>query len=164
MPGAAIIVGGGCACGNGRTPDAERNDFLYVLAPLTRSFVLGELRRDRRAEAQIRKRLSDWYEARDVKNPQDRAVMREVRQGRGSTEHGLVDLAYSAEKRGDFRSAQEMYEQALARNPNSWLAARRYAEFERHVNQNRTAALDLYERAAANAPTRGSDRALIFRE
>jgi tetratricopeptide (TPR) repeat protein len=108
--------------------------------------------------------LSDWYEALDIRTSEDRAVMREVRQGRGSTDHALVDLAVSAERRGDYRTAQEMYEQALARNPNSWLAARRYAEFERHVNRNRAAALELYERAAANAPARGPDRALIFRE
>jgi tetratricopeptide (TPR) repeat protein len=147
-----------------RVFDPDRNDYVYVLAPLTRSFVLAELRRDRKAEELIRHRLSRWYEATDIKNPKDRAVVREVRQGRGSTEQGLVDLAHSAEKRGDYKSAQEMYEQALTRNPKSWLAARRLAEFERHVNLNRTRALELYERSAANAPARGPDRALIFRE
>jgi tetratricopeptide (TPR) repeat protein len=87
-----------------------------------------------------------------------------MRQGRGSTEHGLVDLAQAAEKSGDFKSAQDMYEQALSRNPKSWFAARRLAEFERSVNLNRTRALELYERAAANAPATGADRALVFRE
>ena len=147
-----------------RVFDPERNDYIYALAPLTRSFALAELRRDSKAEERIRHRLSGWFEARDVKNPNDRAVVRELRQGRGSTEQSLVDLAYSAEKRGDFKSAQEMYEQALTRNPTSWLAARRYAEFERHINRNRGRALDLYERAAANAPAEGAERAVIFRE
>ena len=144
--------------------NADRNDYVYVLAPLTRSFVLSELRQNRKAEESIRHRLSNWYEALDVRNPKDRTVVREHRQGRESTEQSLVDLALAAERRGDYRSAQEMYEQALSRNPRSWAAARRYAEFERHVNQDRTRALELYERAAANAPARGADRALIFRE
>lgn len=147
-----------------RVFDPERNDDIFILAPLTRSFVLAELSRDRKTEERIRHRLSGWYEATDIKNPNDRAVVREVRQGRGSTEQTLIDLALSAERRGDYRSAQGMYEQAISRNPKSWMAARQFAEFERHVNQSRERALDLYERAGANAPARGAERALIFRE
>jgi hypothetical protein len=55
-------------------------------------------------------------------------------------------------------------EQALTRNPTSWRAARLLAEFNRHKLQNVTEALRLYELAAGNAPARGHDRALIFRE
>jgi tetratricopeptide (TPR) repeat protein len=144
--------------------DADRNDYVFVLAPLTRSFVLNDLRTHRDDERKIRRRLTDWYEARDVRVEKDRVAVRELRQGRGSPEHALVDLARDAEKRGDYRTAQDLYEQALSRNPNSWEAARRYAEFERHVNRNHTRALELYERAGANAPSRGSDRALVHRE
>jgi tetratricopeptide (TPR) repeat protein len=144
--------------------DSDRNDYVFALAPLTRTFVLGELRREAGTEQRIRRRLSDWYEARDIANSDDRTVVREIRQGRASAELGLLDLAISAERRDDYRSAQDMYEQAISRNPTSWKAARRYAEFERHVNRNTTNALALYERAAANAPRRGQDRALIFRE
>ena len=144
--------------------DTARNDYIFGLAPLTRSFVLTDLRKNRSAEERIRHRLTGWYEALDVKNGDDRAVVREIRQGRESTENSLIDLAKVAEKRGDMRSAQDLYEQALSRNPKSWLAAKSHAEFERHINQNRDRALELYERAAANAPTRGPERAVIFRE
>jgi tetratricopeptide (TPR) repeat protein len=144
--------------------DETRNDHVYVLAPLTRSFSLTELHRDQRAEQRIRHRLTQWYEATDVRDPADRTITRQVRQGHGATEHALVDLAVSAKDRGDFKSAQELFEQALSRNPSSWLAAREYAEFERHINRNLMRALELYERAAANAPAKGNDRSLIFRE
>ena len=144
--------------------DEARNDHIYRLAPLTRSFVLIELHRDHKAEQLIRHRLTQWYEATDVRDPNERAITREARQGKGSTEQALVDLALAAKERGDFKSAQGLFEQALNRNPRSWLAAREFAEFERHVNQNVTLALELYERAAANAPGKGNDRALIFRE
>jgi tetratricopeptide (TPR) repeat protein len=147
-----------------RLYDEDRNDYVYALAPLTRSFVLGELQRRPEVEKRIRKRLSEWYEAKDIKNLDERLIIREIRQGRGSSDDALVDLAQAAQKRGDLRTAQEMYENALKRNPNSWRAARLCAEFERHVNRDTTRALQLYEQAAANAPRHGHDRALIHRE
>ena len=80
--------------------DETRNDHVYVLAPLTRSFSLNELHRDAKGEQRIRHRLTQWYEATDVRNPQERAITREVRQGHGATEHALVDLAVNARNRG----------------------------------------------------------------
>lgn len=53
---------------------------------------------------------------------------------------------------------------ALQRNPTSWKAARLFAEFNRHKLGNTTEALRLYELAAGNAPARGEERALIYRE
>jgi hypothetical protein len=58
--------------------DPSRNDHVYGLAPLTRSFVLAEVRKDRKVEELIRHRLSGWYEALDVKG-----LSRKVRQGPG---------------------------------------------------------------------------------
>lgn len=75
-----------------------------------------------------------------------------------------MDLAHGAETRGDFDAAEKLYEQALARNASSWNAARRFAEFLRHKRRNVQGALRRYEQAASNAPRRGADRALIFRE
>ena len=144
--------------------DPSRNDYVYTLAPLTRTFVYSDLSRQSGVEQRLRKRLSDWYEARDIGHADERVIVRELRQGKESPESPLLDLAQSAQRRGDMATAQDLYEQSLTRNPNSWRAARTYAEFERHVNQNVAQALVLYERAGANAPSRGQDRALIFRE
>ena len=124
----------------------------------------SDLSRQSGVEQRLRKRLSDWYEARDIGHADERVIVRELRQGKESPESPLLDLAQSAQRRGDMATAQDLYEQSLTRNPNSWRAARTYAEFERHVNQNVAQALVLYERAGANAPSRGQDRALIFRE
>jgi len=107
----------------------------------------------------MRSRLTDWFEAKDIKDPEERLVIREVRQGKESSESSLLDLAISAETRGDMVSADSLYHQALLRNPKSWKAAWKYAEFMRHI-QNKTAdAIRLYEQAAANAPLRGTERA-----
>jgi len=144
--------------------DSERNDYVYTLLPVTRAFVSVQVSKEPKLEQTIRQALSNWYEARDVKGLNERRVIREIRQGRGGSDSALVDLAFAAERRGDIYGAEELYQQALRRNQNSWKAARLYGELLRHKLNNVTAALTMYERAAANAPMRGPDRARIFRE
>ena len=73
--------------------------------------------------------------------PNEREVIRELRQGKGGSESGLVDLAIAAARRGDVRSAQDLFEQALRRNPRSFRAAREFAEFMRHTLGNNAEAL-----------------------
>ena len=144
--------------------DSDQNDYAFTLLPMTRAFVYDEVCKQPTLERSIRRRLSDWYEATDVRDQSERLIVRELRQGKGATESALLDLATAAQRRGDIFSAQDLYEQALKRNPTSWKAARQYAEFNRHQLDDTSKALRLYEQAAANAPRRGPDRALIYRE
>lgn len=148
----------------GRLFDPDQNDYCYALLPITRAFVYSDLRGDPSKEEKIRSTLTSWYEATDVRDPSERLVVREIRQGSRSSEEALLDLAVAAERREDCQSAEKLYEQATARNPQSWRAARLYGEFLRHKRQNKTGALMMYERAARYAPRHGPDRALIFRE
>lgn len=99
-----------------------------------------------------------------MRDADERLVVREIRQGKTAVDSALVDLAQAAERRGDTVAARELYGQALRRSPRSWKAARGLAELHRHGLENLGEALRLYEQAAANAPSRGADRALIFRE
>lgn len=144
--------------------DPDRNDYCYTLLPIARAFVYSEVRRQPQLEEQLRKTLADWFEAKDISDLDDRKILREARQGKGTSELALLDLAQGAERRGDHNSARELYEQALQRNPRSWRAARLCGEFQRHNLRNIGEALRLYEQAAANSPSRGQDRALIYRE
>jgi tetratricopeptide (TPR) repeat protein len=144
--------------------DIELNDYTYTLLPLTRAFVYTQVTKEVGLENKYRKKLSDYFEAKDVKDPNERRVIREVRQGKETSESALLDIAQGAERRGEFNLAKDLYDQALSRNPASWKAARLYAELHRHKLNNQAAAIRLYERAAGNAPRRGSERALIFRE
>lgn len=144
--------------------DPDRNDYCYTLLPIARAFVYSEVQSQPQLEEQIRKMLANWFEAKDVVDPDERKIIREARQGKGTSESALVDLAQGAERRGDSGSARELYEQALQRNPRSWRAARLFGEFLRHKLRNTGEALRLYEQAAANSPSRGPDRALIYRE
>jgi tetratricopeptide (TPR) repeat protein len=144
--------------------DSEQNDYSFMLLPITRSFVKSEMNKEPGLEDKLRSRLSDYYEARDVADPKERVVVREIRQGKSGADAALVDLAMGAQRRGDFESAKSLFQQALARNPRSWNAARMFAEFFRHSEPNAGEALRLYEVAARNAPSRGPERSLIFRE
>ncbi len=144
--------------------DPNRNDYVFTIQPITRSFIFSELNK-RQAEANLmRKRLADWYEARDERDPTRRLTLRNLRQGTGSPEESLLALAHAAERDGDLDNAEALFEQAISRSPKSWRAARELAEFYRHRRRDITRALAMYERAAANAPRQGSERALIFRE
>jgi tetratricopeptide (TPR) repeat protein len=144
--------------------DPDTNDYVFTSRPIPRSFVLSELINQQGAADKIRRQLTDWYEARDVSDGDTRLTVRELRQGRVTPELALLDLAKAAERNNDFENASRLYEQALARVPTSWRGAQAYADFMRHRLHDRTRALRMYERAAANAPRRGSDRAVIFRE
>lgn len=147
-----------------RVFDARLNDYAYALLPITRAFVYAEVSRNRRRADEIRTRLTDYFEAKDIRDNDARLVIRESRQGQSNTETNLLDLAIGAKNRGDQATARDLFERALKRNPRSWKVARESAEFERHQRRNVSEALRLYEQAAANAPSRGHDRALIFRE
>lgn len=147
-----------------RVFDADRNDYCFTILPITRAFTRLDIQRKPEVARTIQRRLSTWFEASDIHDDDERLVVREVRSGKNADDSALVDLALAAERRGDFEGAERLYRQALARNPRSWRAARASAEFFRHKMRNHVEALSLYEVAGANAPKRGPERALIFRE
>ncbi len=144
--------------------DPGLNDFVYTTLPIVRTFVNNELYSQPQVTISIRRNLSNYYEAKDIHNPDERVIVRELRQGSKDVGSSLVDLAKSAEKRNDIEGAEELFNQAIARDPNNWNALREFAEFQRHKKDNTTMAIQLYDQAAANSPSSGPDRALIFRE
>ncbi|PAW77867.1 MAG: hypothetical protein B9S32_09715 [Verrucomicrobia bacterium Tous-C9LFEB] len=144
--------------------DEERNDYTYLLMPLTRTFVYSQVKSSGNLEADIRTRLKNYFEALDFTDPSERVVVRELRQGKNESENALVDLARAAERRGDITTARDLYEQALSRNPKNFKAAQLLAELHRHRFQNISDTLRLYEQAASCAPSTGSTRAKIYRE
>lgn len=147
-----------------RVFDSDRNDYCFTLLPITRAFIRHDLQRRPTVSRDIQGRLTKWFEAGDVRNDDERLVVREIRAGKNSDDTAIVNLAVAAEKRGDLENAERLYRQALARNPRSWRAARTAAEFYRHKRNNHLEAVALYAIAGSNAPRRGRDRGLIFRE
>ncbi len=146
-----------------RVFDPQLNDYAYSLMPIVRTFAYKEVAKNSVIEDAMRRSLSDWYEARDIKDVNERLLIREIRQGKESSDVVLTDMALAAEKRGEQKTAENLFNQALQRNPTSWRAARLFGEYFRKL-RNTSKALQYYEMAATNAPRRGPDRALIYRE
>lgn len=144
--------------------DPEHNDDCYSLLPITRAFVYSDVANHDGRESAIRSRLRDYFEAQDIKNPDDRVVIRAVRQNADTNDSAYLDLAKSAKRRGDLKSADDLLRQAIARNPRSWIAYKELAELNRHEFNRAGEALRLYELAVANAPSNQIERARLFRE
>lgn len=144
--------------------DSDRNDYCYTVLPITRAFVQQDMRRDAPNARRITQQLTGWFEAFDIRNSDERLIVRELRQGNSADDTALLDLAGNAERDGKLDTAEGLLKQALERSPRSWRAARRMAEFLRHKRNDAVGALSYYARASVDAPARGSDRALIFRE
>src|SRR5262249_47050023 len=107
-----------------RVFDSQLNDYAHALLPITRAFVLSELGKIPKRADEIRGRLTDYFEAKDVKDTDARLAIRESRQGNVASETNLLDLAIGAKNRGDSATALQLFENALGRNPRSWKVAR----------------------------------------
>lgn len=144
--------------------DPDKNDYVYSLMPITRNFIYSELSGDPERERRIRRKLNDYFEAKDIKNDEDRIKIRLLRQGKDGSDNTLIDLALTAKRNGDLEGAEHLLLDALQRNPKSWRALHEIAELYRHEFNNTAKALQYYDQAAAYSPARGDVRFKIFRE
>jgi tetratricopeptide (TPR) repeat protein len=147
-----------------RVYDTSYRDLVHSLLAVTGAFVYREVSRLSRTESTIRKRLSDWYLARDVQEPVQRAIVQQVRRGERNPELALLQIAKNSRDQKDLETAEIYFKQALERNPRSWVCHREAGEFYRHDRHELAKCLYHYERAAEFCPKQGPDRALIFRE
>lgn len=144
--------------------DPDLNDFTFTVIPITRKFGVSELDRQIDLQNKLRNRMSDYYFAKDVKNEDERTLIRALRAGKQGSEQTLIDLAIASERRGDYDSAERLYDDAIRRNPKSWRALWKAAELYRHVRENFTRALSLYAQCTSCLPARGRERGMILRE
>lgn len=147
-----------------RAFDEKSGTYRFTLLPLVRSFVYSDTVEKVDLDRILRRRLTDWFEARDVQEANQRLVERELRQGRQASDESIVLLARQASERGDVDNAQRLYEYALQINKKNYMAARELAELFRHERRSTSDALRYYQQAATYAPKTGRERALIFRE
>jgi tetratricopeptide (TPR) repeat protein len=144
--------------------DSDLNDYTYSLLPITRAFVYAELHKQSDKEATIRQRLTDYFEARDIQNPERRDAVRAIRQGKRQSDEAYVDIAITARNQGDFQTAEKLFRQAIQTKPDNWRAHQEFGELYRHNLQNLSKAIEHYELAARYAPKQGDLRGLIFHE
>lgn len=147
-----------------RVYDEAYRDLVYSLLPVTSSFVYRQVAKRLGLESEIRKRLTDWYQAKDIRDVAQRELVQKVRRGERNPELALLEVARNFLEARDLDSAEEFFKQALERNPRSSRCHRETAEFYRHHRGEVAQCLRHYEQAGQFAPKQGPDRALIFRE
>ena len=144
--------------------DPNWNDYVYSMISVARTFIAKELAKTPKLEENIRKTLTKWFDALDIRDPEERRMLSDVRRGKKTQESVLVDLALAAEKRNDNKTAQDLYEKALSQKPSNWRALKSYGKFLIKKGGNGVEGLRKYEQAASFGPTRGIERSAIFRE
>ena len=147
-----------------RLYDSNYRDLVYTLLPVTSTFLYRELRKTPGMEVEIRKRLGDWYQAKEIENISQRELVQKVRRGELSPELTLLQIAHNYLAASDLDNAEASFKQALDRNPRSWQCHRELAEFYRHRRHETARCLSHYKQATDLAPKQGPDRAKIFRE
>jgi|GEM_PF-1517037 len=142
---------------------ANQNDYVYSILPTTKKFLLNDYD-GILSEAGIRKRLSDFFDAMDVIDPEERVATREFRRGGLGSENALIELGKNARENGDISEAEKFFEQALERTPSSWQAARELAELYRHDLRQLGRAYQYYQRAIQNCPEEERAYPILNRE
>ncbi len=147
-----------------RVYDTNYRDLVYSLLPVTSAFIYRDMTKQAGIEFDIRKRLNNWYQAKDIADPTQRDLVQKVRRGERNPELALLEVAKNFLKQGDFDNSEVFFKQALERNPRSWQCHRELAEFYRHQRGEVAQCLRHYEQAGQFCPPRGPDRALVYRE
>lgn len=146
--------------------DEELHGYRYSLLPLTKQYILTYCI-DQAEERRIRKRLTEWYEALDISDLDERTVIREMRQRNKNMGNTFIDLARTAFSRGDFETCKRLLDTAVTRDPKNWRVFKEQAEYYRHSNAKSTRkAIDFYKRALAltDGEKMSSQIALAHRE
>lgn len=126
--------------------DPESRSDKYRLLTLTQRFMLKNCI-VAKEEQLIRKRLSSWYNAYDIKDGEERQLISAMRQGGRNMGMTLVSFAESAAKKGDIDTAIKFFDSAITRDPNNWKVYWRYGEHFRHVENSTVQAITMYESA-----------------
>ena len=118
----------------------------YRLLSLTQKFMLNNCISAKEEQA-INRRLSFWYNAGDIADPEEKELVSAMRQGGQNMGVTLTSFAESAAQKGDIETAVKFFEAALSRDPQNWKVFWRYGEYFRHVEQSVSQAISMYETA-----------------
>jgi tetratricopeptide (TPR) repeat protein len=144
--------------------DLNYKDVVHSLLPVTNTFIYREVARLPGYEVAVRKRLNDWYQAKEIVDPAQRALVQQVRRGERNPELALAEVAKNSLAAGDLDTAEQFYKLAIERNHTNWQIHRDLAEFYRHERKETAMAIQHYRYAVDHAPKQGPDRARVFRE
>lgn len=146
--------------------DETVRDNVYSISNFVRAYVSSEII-DIHEEKSITMRMRIWYEALDIKDEQQRIVIRETRQGSKNPGNALIELAKKSASRGDIDTALKIFKDAMKRdqfNPKVYWAI---AEFYRHNLRREKEAVRYYEMVIQNISKGDLDeneKSIVYRE
>lgn len=145
--------------------DPEARSDKYRLLTLTQRFMIKNCITTKEEQA-IHHRLSTWYSASDVQNPEERQLISAMRQGGQNMGSTLVAFAEASAQKGDYTNAIKFFDSAIARDPKNWKVYWRYGEYYRHIEQSKTQTISMYETALkyASKEKMTSEIVLMHRE
>lgn len=145
----------------------ERNKlYEYYLMPLTRNFILSQLKDSQSNERQIRLRIAMYYDASDIKNEIERESMKLIRNQGEDRASVYISLAEIAIKDGLFEIAERHLKSAISIDKNNFRAYWKLGELYRHHIKQTTNAVACYELASQNINNSKSiiDKITFYRE
>ena len=126
--------------------DSETRAKKYRLLSLTQRFMQNSCIPPEE-EKTIQRKLSNWYNAEDVIDVEERKLVSAMRQGGQNMGNALVAFAETAANKGDYSTAIRFYEAATTRDPQNWKVFWKYGEFFRHCEKSLAKAITQYETA-----------------
>ena len=147
-----------------RQYDSHYHDVVHSLLPITNTFIYREVTKILGYEEDVRKRLTNWYQAKDISDPVERALMQKVRRGERNPELVYLQVANDLLEGKTPLLAERYFRLGLERNPTNYSLHRAIAEFYRNHKKEIGLAMHHYEQACEHAPKHGRDRGITFRE
>ena len=146
-----------------RQYDVSYRDIVHSLLPVTNTFVYREITKTYGYESTVRKRLNDWYQAKEIVDPAQRILVQQVRRGERNPELALLEVANNFLANHDLANAEQYYKLGLERNPTSWQIHLATAIFYEEQTHETAMALRHYLLAAEHGPRQGPERARIYK-
>lgn len=122
----------------------------YSLMPLTRNFILNQLKTSQANEKHIRNRIKTYYEALDIRNEIERESMKVIRAHGGNKFSTYTTLAELAIKDKKFEDAERHLQSAIHSDRNQFKAYRMLGELYRHHLHKTADAVRFFELASNN--------------
>lgn len=138
--------------------------YEFSLMPLTRNFILTQLKNSHSNEKQIRLRIEMYYNATDISDKNERESMKIIRNQGEDKASVYVNLANMAMRDKNYEAAEKHLKSALLNNKNSFKAHWQLAELYRHHLNNTPKALEHYRYAEELDIKNIQDKISFFRE
>ncbi|MDP8210222.1 MAG: NB-ARC domain-containing protein [Candidatus Stygibacter australis] len=141
--------------------DDDRDTYTFTMLSILKKFI--SLQIDEYIEELYRRRMTEWFNAEDVRDPHEKALLQQVRQSNVTSVKNIIDLHIIYIKKNDIGGAEKLLLNSLEKYHNNYKILFALAELYKKDN-NIKRSLEYYEKAVKYTPSVGREKALINRE